>query len=246
MHDGSESSPDAIIFEIELKSGSDLPREMRVRQRFRLQISIRPVNDPPQIGLTVKSLKIAEGTAKVLTDDLIKVVDPDNSRSEIVVSLVPARDEAVPGHIENERFPGQARDSFSLEDLFQGRVSFVHHVSRFTYIRVPVKKNIYLLLNMQSRAETKNSPVTLIIGKLARKMIGLLVSLRDEPKHCQKIVKIQRALKKKNIFTAGRSSLASFKVSFTVIFAEGANKSWKKSLLWHYLALRPIAKKKSY
>ena len=144
MHDGSESSPDAIIFEIELKSGSDLPREMRVRQRFRLQISIRPVNDPPQIGLTVKSLKIAEGTAKVLTDDLIKVVDPDNSRSEIVVSLVPARDEAVPGHIENERFPGQARDSFSLEDLFQGRVSFVHHVSRFTYIRVPVKKKIYI------------------------------------------------------------------------------------------------------
>ena len=130
VHDGSESSPDAIIFEIELKSGSsDLPREMRIRQRFRLQISIRPVNDPPQIGLTVKSLKIAEGTAKVLTDDLIKVVDPDNSPSEIVVSLVPARDEAVPGHIQNERFPGQARDSFSLEDLFQGRVSFVHHVS---------------------------------------------------------------------------------------------------------------------
>ena len=130
VHDGSESTPDAIIFEIELKSGnSDLPREMRIRQRFRLQISIRPVNDPPQIGLTVKSLKIAEGTAKVLTDDLIKVVDPDNSPSEIVVSLVPARDEAVPGHIQNERFPGQARDSFSLEDLFQGRVSFVHHVS---------------------------------------------------------------------------------------------------------------------
>ena len=130
VHDGSESSQDAVIFEIELKSSEqELPREMRVRQRFRLQISIRPVNDPPQIGLTVKSLKIAEGTAKVLTDDLIKVVDPDNSRSEIVISLVPARDEAVPGHIENERFPGQARDSFSLEDLIQGRVSFVHHDS---------------------------------------------------------------------------------------------------------------------
>ena len=36
----------------------------------------------------------------------------------------------MPGHIENERFPGQARNSFTLEDLSNGRVSFVHQVSR--------------------------------------------------------------------------------------------------------------------
>ena len=136
VHDGSESSQDAVIFEIELKSSQDLPRDLRVKQRFRLQISIRPVNDPPNIGLTTQVLKIAEGTSKLLTNELIKVTDPDSSRSEIVITLVPARDDALPGHIENERFPGQARDSFSLEDLVQSRVSFVHHVSfvRHTFL----------------------------------------------------------------------------------------------------------------
>ena len=38
-------------------------------------------------------------------------------------------DTTLPGHIENQRFPGQARNSFTLEDLEQERVSFVHDVS---------------------------------------------------------------------------------------------------------------------
>ena len=51
MHDGSESTKDAVIFEIELSSSrTPLDPEMRVRQRFRLQISIRPTNDVPSIG----------------------------------------------------------------------------------------------------------------------------------------------------------------------------------------------------
>ena len=51
VHDGSESTQDAVIFEIELSSSrTPLDPEMRVRQRFRLQISIRPTNDVPSIG----------------------------------------------------------------------------------------------------------------------------------------------------------------------------------------------------
>ena len=53
MHDGSESTQDAVIFEIELSSSrpNSLDKEMRVRQRFRLQISIRPNNDVPKIEM---------------------------------------------------------------------------------------------------------------------------------------------------------------------------------------------------
>mgnify|MGYP001404014053 CR=1 FL=1 len=53
MHDGSESTQDAVIFEIELSSSrpNSLDKEMRVRQRFRLQISIRPHNDVPKIEM---------------------------------------------------------------------------------------------------------------------------------------------------------------------------------------------------
>ena len=67
---------------------------------------------------------------------------------------------------------------------------------------------------------------SIVIGKLTKKMIiGLLVSLRDEPKHCQKIVKIQSFKRK---ISAADARETRFKVSFTVIFAEGANKSWIK------------------
>lgn len=108
---------------------------MRVKQRFRLQISIRPQNDVPKIELAGalkdgKPLRIAEGTTKLLTEDLLNVIDPDSTKAEIVITLVPASgDTSLPGHIENQRFPGQARNSFTLEDLHQGRVSFVHDVS---------------------------------------------------------------------------------------------------------------------
>ena len=53
VHDGSESTQDAVIFEIELSSSrpNSLDKEMRVRQRFRLQISIRPHNDVPKIEM---------------------------------------------------------------------------------------------------------------------------------------------------------------------------------------------------
>ena len=66
-----------------------------------------------------------------------------------------------------------------------------------------------------------------VIGKLTQlnDHRGLLVSLKDEPKHCQKIVKIQSF--KRKISTADARE-TRFKVSFTVIFAEGANKSWIK------------------
>ena len=135
MHDGSESTQDAVIFEIELSSSRTLDPEMRVRQRFRLQISIRPTNDVPSIEMgpalkAGKVLRIASGTTKLLNEDLITVLDPDSIRAEITITLVPASgDNTLPGHIENQRFPGQARNSFTLEDLEQERVSFVHDVS---------------------------------------------------------------------------------------------------------------------
>ena len=75
-------------------------------------------------------LRIAEGTSKILTSDMISVTDPDSTNADLVITLVPANGNTVmPGHIENERFSGQARNSFTLEDLSNGRVSFVHQVN---------------------------------------------------------------------------------------------------------------------
>lgn len=79
-------------------------------------------------------MRIAQGTSKLLTEDLFQVQDPDSTNSEVVITLVPASGSVtMPGHIENQRFPGQVRNAFTLEDLYQGRVSFVHDVSILYY-----------------------------------------------------------------------------------------------------------------
>ena len=133
-------------------SSTLLPPELRIKQRFRLQISIRPQNDVPKIELGAalqggKPLRIAQGTTKLLTEDLVQIDDPDSTKEEIVITLVPTSgDFTLPGHIENQRFPGQARNSFTLEDLQQGRVSFVHDVSRTFYLMSMVFFHYYNIL----------------------------------------------------------------------------------------------------
>ncbi len=64
VNDGSEHMQDAVVFEIELTSANgELPPEMRLRQRFRLQISIRPVNDVPHIEVNKgQPLRIGKDT----------------------------------------------------------------------------------------------------------------------------------------------------------------------------------------
>ena len=92
-------------------------------------------------------LRIAEGTSKILTPDMISVTDPDSTNADLVITLVPANGNTVmPGHIENERFSGQARNSFTLEDLSNGRVSFVHQVNiLFEIYRGPMPNRLLYL-----------------------------------------------------------------------------------------------------
>ena len=42
------------------------------------------------IFLGGKALRIASGTTKLLNDDLINVLDPDSTKAEISITLVPA------------------------------------------------------------------------------------------------------------------------------------------------------------
>ena len=66
-------------------------------------------------------------------DQTKKYYYSSNAKIYFISTLVPATGNTVmPGHIENERFPGQARNSFTLEDLSNGRVNFVHQVQYFT------------------------------------------------------------------------------------------------------------------
>lgn len=86
--------------------------------------------------LNKKPPKIFEGTKMDLNEKMIHVIDPDNTKEEIIITLLPTLNQSIPGYIENERFPNQARNSFSYNDLTLGKVKFVYQV-RFPKITIP-------------------------------------------------------------------------------------------------------------
>ena len=112
------------MFEIEFSSsGFSLPDFLRVRQRFLLQISVRPINDIPRIDVHNEIIKMAAGTRKQLQSEMFQLADPDSTPAELTVSLAAASQKIA--HIENERFPGKRRKSFTVADLNAGQVYLV-------------------------------------------------------------------------------------------------------------------------
>ena len=79
VNEGMEYLQDSIVMEIEFvpsksKGKSELPQFLRVRQRFLLQISIRPINDKPRIDVHDRLVRVASGTRKHLSPDMFQVM----------------------------------------------------------------------------------------------------------------------------------------------------------------------------
>ena len=129
-NDGSEFLQDSIVFEIEFSttSGSALPDFLHMRQRFLLQISVRPLNDIPRLDVLDRVIKIASGTRKQLQRETFEISDPDSSPVELTISLAAASQKIC--HVENDRFPGQKRKSFTVADLNAGMVYLVYDDDR--------------------------------------------------------------------------------------------------------------------
>ena len=79
VNEGMEYLQDSIVMEIEFvpsksKGKSELPQFLRVRQRFLLQISIRPINDKPRIDVHDRLVRVASGTRKHLSPEMFQVM----------------------------------------------------------------------------------------------------------------------------------------------------------------------------
>ena len=79
VNEGMEYLQDSIVMEIEFvpsksKGKAELPQFLRVRQRFLLQISIRPINDKPRIDVHDRLVRVASGTRKHLSPDMFQVM----------------------------------------------------------------------------------------------------------------------------------------------------------------------------
>ncbi|XP_046998026.1 chondroitin sulfate proteoglycan 4 [Schistocerca americana] len=126
-HDGSEQHQDAVSLEVELSPDAEftLPGYLQGRHRFALHVNVTPVNDPPLLFLPPgKTLRLAQGTRKVLTRSLLRAEDPDSPPEELVFTVL-SRD-AAGGHVERALQPGRPLDSFTQRDLDAGLVAYAH------------------------------------------------------------------------------------------------------------------------
>nr|XP_003707909.1 PREDICTED: chondroitin sulfate proteoglycan 4 isoform X2 [Megachile rotundata]XP_012151709.1 PREDICTED: chondroitin sulfate proteoglycan 4 isoform X2 [Megachile rotundata]XP_012151710.1 PREDICTED: chondroitin sulfate proteoglycan 4 isoform X2 [Megachile rotundata]XP_012151712.1 PREDICTED: chondroitin sulfate proteoglycan 4 isoform X2 [Megachile rotundata]XP_012151713.1 PREDICTED: chondroitin sulfate proteoglycan 4 isoform X2 [Megachile rotundata]XP_012151714.1 PREDICTED: chondroitin sulfate len=127
MHDGSETTEDSMILEVTLMAGAGytLPGYLQGRLRFPLHVNVTPVNDPPLLEIsTAKVLRLAQGTRKILTKELIWAIDADTPSDMLVYTVL--RTDADAGYVEKVTHPSRAIDTFTQAELMQGLIAYVH------------------------------------------------------------------------------------------------------------------------
>ncbi|XP_029050257.1 chondroitin sulfate proteoglycan 4 isoform X1 [Osmia bicornis bicornis] len=127
MHDGSETTEDSMILEVTLVAGVGytLPGYLQGLLRFPLHVNVTPVNDPPLLEIsTAKVLRLAQGTRKILTKELICAIDADTPSDMLVYTVL--RTDADAGYVERVTYPSRPIDTFTQAELIQGLIAYVH------------------------------------------------------------------------------------------------------------------------
>ncbi|RZF41494.1 hypothetical protein LSTR_LSTR000208 [Laodelphax striatellus] len=141
VHDGSESRSDSIEMELELSPGSGfvLPGYLQGRHRLVLHVEIEPLNDPPSL-LTPPSkvLRLAQGTRKQLTEDLLNATDPDNDPKSLMYNVLSGGPE-IGGQIEFAQKPGVAVTSFTQADVNSGLLYYAHNAKATGEFKLPLQ-----------------------------------------------------------------------------------------------------------
>ncbi|XP_026153223.1 chondroitin sulfate proteoglycan 4-like [Mastacembelus armatus] len=126
VHSGSEDQNDFFMFSVFASNKKDLPVFLKGNRLHRFDISISPVNDAPVLSLPEGNLfTLLENSKQRLTTNMLRVSDPDSSPAELVFSSLGNLNTEA-GHLEHQDYPGKAINLFSLHDLDEGKISFVH------------------------------------------------------------------------------------------------------------------------
>ncbi|KAM4634137.1 chondroitin sulfate proteoglycan 4-like [Polymixia lowei] len=126
VHGGSEDRRDSFTFSVFSSSKKELPVFLKGSLLHRFDISIGSVNDAPELSLPEGNLFILlEKSKRRLSTDVLRVSDPDSNPAELVFSSL-GNLNAEAGYLEHQDYPGRAISLFSLPDMVQGKISFVH------------------------------------------------------------------------------------------------------------------------
>ncbi|XP_034047698.1 LOW QUALITY PROTEIN: chondroitin sulfate proteoglycan 4-like [Thalassophryne amazonica] len=126
IHGGSEDLLDFFMFSLFTTNKKELPVLLKGKRLYRFNIRITPVNDAPVLNLPEGNLfTLLQNSKRRLTTDILRVSDPDSSPADLMFrSLGNLNTEA--GYLEHQDYPGRAISLFSLKDLEEGKISFVH------------------------------------------------------------------------------------------------------------------------
>uniref|UniRef100_A0A3Q2W506 Chondroitin sulfate proteoglycan 4-like n=1 Tax=Haplochromis burtoni TaxID=8153 RepID=A0A3Q2W506_HAPBU len=115
VHSGSEDQSDFFTFSVFSSNKKELPVFLKGNRLHQFEISISAVNDAPVLSLP-------EGNYFTLLE---KVLDPDSSPEELVFSSL-GNFNTEAGYLEHQDYPGRPINLFSLNDLEEGKISFIH------------------------------------------------------------------------------------------------------------------------
>ncbi|XP_054612370.1 chondroitin sulfate proteoglycan 4-like isoform X2 [Dunckerocampus dactyliophorus] len=126
VHSGSESQHDYFMFSIYSSYKKELPALFTEHRLYRFNVSISPVNDAPVLSLPQGNVfTLLQKSQRQLTTDVLRASDPDSSPADLVFSSMGNLDNEA-GHLEHRDQPGRPTKVFSLYDLEEGKISFVH------------------------------------------------------------------------------------------------------------------------
>nr|XP_057909627.1 chondroitin sulfate proteoglycan 4-like isoform X2 [Doryrhamphus excisus] len=126
VHSGSESQHDYLMFSIYSSYTKELPALLTEHRLYRFDISISPVNDAPVLSLPQGNVfTLLQNSKRQLTTDVLRASDPDSSHADLVFSSMGNLVNDA-GHLEHRDQPGRPIKVFSLHDLEEGKISFVH------------------------------------------------------------------------------------------------------------------------
>ncbi|XP_061673562.1 chondroitin sulfate proteoglycan 4 [Syngnathoides biaculeatus] len=126
IHGGSEDPDDFFMFSISSSSRKEVPDYLRANTLYRFNITVTPTNDAPELSLPEGNLFVLlENSKKRLTPDVLRATDIDSNDNSLVFTVL-GNLNADAGYLEIEDNQGTAVTSFSLSDLQELRVYYVH------------------------------------------------------------------------------------------------------------------------
>jgi len=125
LHDGSESSNDGFVFNVQDETGHYA--EENGSSVFFFRITINQVNDPPVL-VNNQPLTVVEGDTGYITNFYLAASDPDNPPDQIFYTLDPEQEvfNPVHGQVLLNGTPLGDGDVFTQDDLNNSRVTYLH------------------------------------------------------------------------------------------------------------------------